>query len=167
MSTPHTGRPCYPPLAPEELLQAGVAEAVAAGRNLHGLAHGLPTQRAQQPPLGLLQELVVVAGHGGRARASGAGHAAAPQPAPRSGRPCSGSGRRRLLPAACAQPARRKRGRGEPCGPSALPSRFPSHPNWRLQGRHATRLASSPKQVLYFPLGKRGRGPLLPRGGGP
>lgn len=50
----------------EELLQAGVAEAVAAGRNLHGLTHGLPAQRAKQPPLGLLQELVVEAGHGGR-----------------------------------------------------------------------------------------------------
>lgn len=131
-----TAVPRSPRPAPEELLQAGVAEAVAAGRNLHRLAHGLPAQRAQQPPLGLLQELVVEAGHGGRAgerraRASGAGHAAAPQPAPRSGR-APGSGRRRLAAAACAQapePARRKRGWSRaravlaPTAPSSHPPR--------------------------------------------
>lgn len=108
---PSPAVPCSRRTAPEELLQAGVAEAVAAGRNLHGLAHGLPAQRAQQPPLGLLQELVVKAGHGGRARASGAGFAAAPQPAPRSSR-APGCGRRRLAAEACAQPLSSPAGRG-------------------------------------------------------
>lgn len=130
---PRTGHPRRPRPAPEELLQAGVAEAVAAGRNLHGLSHGLPAQRAQQPPLGLLQELVVEAGHGGRARASGAGHAAAPQPAPRSGR-APGSGRRRLLAAARPSPPARGRKRGRSRARVVLApvlAALPSHPGTR------------------------------------
>lgn len=48
----------------EELLEAGVAESVAAGGDLHRLPHGFAAQRALEAPLGLLQELIVVAGHG-------------------------------------------------------------------------------------------------------
>ncbi|GAA6097663.1 uncharacterized [Tachysurus ichikawai] len=50
-------------LVPEELLQAGVAESVAAGRHLHRFPHGFTAQRTLKAPLGLLQELIVVAGH--------------------------------------------------------------------------------------------------------
>lgn len=66
----------------EELLQAGEAEEVAASGHMHRFAHGLPTQWTQQPPLGVSPETCSLS----RARASGAGHAVAPQPKPCSGR---------------------------------------------------------------------------------
>lgn len=61
-------------VSPEELLQAGVAEAVAAGGDADGLPHGLPAERAQHPAPRPLQQLVVVARH------PAAAAAAAPRP---------------------------------------------------------------------------------------
>lgn len=119
---PQAAPPAPPPLspaprpAPEELLQAGIAETVAAGGNLHRLAHGLPAQWAQQPSLGLLQELVVEARHGGRAAGTGERGQARNGPTARASlerrsrlraAPTGGRGQ-----GSAVKPARRKRGRG-------------------------------------------------------
>jgi hypothetical protein len=128
-----TGRPLLPRVAPEELLQAGVAEAVATGRNLHGLAHGLPAQRAQQPSLGLLQEFIVEAGHGERAAGTGqrgrarGGPTARASLRPRSPLRAPPTGRRGLGPA--REPAHRKRGRS--CARAVL---APAPPTSRVLG---------------------------------
>lgn len=115
-SSPCTAGGGPPPrVAPEKLLQAGVAEAVATSRHLHRLAHGLPAQWAQQPPLGLLQELVVEAGHGGLAAGTGERGRARGGPTARASLgprfPAAGGADWRPRPARVRNPARRKRGR--------------------------------------------------------
>lgn len=45
-------------------MQAGVTEAMATGRHLDGLPHRLAAERTLEAPLGLLQKLVIKAGHG-------------------------------------------------------------------------------------------------------
>lgn len=129
--SPPAPKPTAPGAAPEELLQAGVAEAVAASRHLHRLAHGLPAQWAQQPPLGLLQELVVEAGHGGLAAGTGERGRARGGPTARASlRPRSpGCGRRRLAAASGPGPQPRPPEEGaepRPHGPRVRPRTPPT-----------------------------------------
>lgn len=109
---------------------------------------------------------------GRRARASGAGHAAAPQPAPRSGR-APGSGRRRLAAAACAQPpSPRARPPEEgveprPRGPSAHRIQLPPTSRalgFGVGGRPAWR--PPPSAGSSLPFGREIVARLLPGAGG-